>query len=247
MMTDPFLHLWSLSVEEQFYLIWPFVVLVTDRRTFPFILVGTIIGSGIFRVGIDQLVPQIVSVRYLTPSCLDALAIGGLVAYVADERGPAGVRRLSTLCGWVSVIGLVVCVFPLARVIDRNVADRFGHTFLVLFYGALVARASQGFEGYPGKLLALTPLRYLGRISYGLYVYHYFAPLLVHRFARSFGYESLLQEKAVAISAYALFTLAAAAVSWHLYEHPINNWKRYFSYPRPAPLAAAPTTAAAYP
>ena len=247
MFKDPFLHLWSLSVEEQFYLIWPFVVLVTNRRTLPFILVGTIVGSGIFRVGIDQLVPQIVSVRYLTPSCLDALAIGGLVAYVAHERGPAGVRRLSIICGWVSIIGLAVCVIPLARVIDRDVAHRFGHTFLVLFYGVLVARASQGFEWYPGKLLGLRPLRYLGKISYGLYVYHYFAPLLVHRFARFFGYESLLHEKAIAISAYAVFTLAAAAVSWHLYEHPINNLKRYFAYPRPTRLAVAPTTAVAYP
>src|SRR5687768_3549383 len=75
--SDPYLHLWSLSVEEQFYLLWPFVVLVAGRRALTIILYTSIAASLTFRIGIDHFAPQIVSVRYLTPSCLDAFAVGG--------------------------------------------------------------------------------------------------------------------------------------------------------------------------
>jgi len=233
---DPFLHLWSLSVEEQFYLLWPLLVLITSRRTLPYILIGSIVFSVIFRLGIDYALPRIESVRYLTPSCLDALAVGGVIAYVRQEKGSEGVLRLSRYFGWFSVIGLAISVLPLAQIIQREVAHRVGHTFLVIFYGAVVARASLGIGGVPGKLLNFRPLLYLGKISYGLYVFHYFAPMVVAHCAKSLGWETALHQTSFAIPAYAAFTLTAAAASWHLYERPINGLKRHFKYPAGTPI-----------
>ena len=232
-LADPYLHFWSLSVEEQFYLLWPLVALVAPRRSLLILLYSCIIGSMAFRVGIAHLAPGIASIRYLTPSCLDALAVGGLVAYAKHYNGELGMRRTALGLASVGIIGLVVSVVLLGRDIGSEDAHRIGHTFLVVFYGFIVAQAAIGFGSLPGRLLNLRPVRYLGRISYGLYVYHYFAPVAIAAFARQAGLEAAFQKQWMALSAYALFTVVVSMLSWHLYEFPILKLKRRFGYPRP--------------
>lgn len=241
--SDPFLHLWSLSVEEQFYLVWPLVALVVSRRALPVVLIASIAGSMIFRVSIAHLAPNLASIRYLTPCCLDALAVGGLLACAKHHAGATGARRLARLYLWVGLFGLAVSMALLARVVPREDAHRVGHTFLVIFYGAVVAGAAEGFGGVLGRALSFQPLLYLGKISYGLYVYHYFAPIVVERSAKAWGFSAVLQQPTTLLAAYSVFTLLAAVLSWHFFESPLNRLKRHFSYPTVAP---APTRAASY-
>jgi peptidoglycan/LPS O-acetylase OafA/YrhL len=230
---EPFLHFWSLSVEEQFYLFWPLVALVASRRALLVILYACIAGSMAFRVGIAHLAPELPSIRYLTPSCLDALAVGGLIAHFKHYRGEHGVRVVGRHLAVVGGLGLVMSVLVLGRVIGGADAHRVGHTFLVIFYGFIVAQAAVGFPSLPGALLTLKPILYLGRISYGLYVYHYFAPLAVRAITNTFGWEAVVQHRPAAIVAYTAFTVSVAALSWHFLERPINRLKRRFEYPRP--------------
>ena len=225
------LHLWSLSVEEQFYLLWPFVVLLATPRALWVILWGSVVGSMLFRVGIAHAAPGIVSIRYLTPCCLDALAVGGLIAHAKHYEGDLGVRRLTRILAWIGLVGLALSALPLLWMAGSEEARRIGHTFLVIFYGAIVAQAAQGFAGFPGRLLSAGPMRYLGKISYGLYVYHYFAAVVVSRIATSQGWETLLRNETATVLAYSAFTLLAAILSWHLYEGPINRLKRHFTFP----------------
>jgi peptidoglycan/LPS O-acetylase OafA/YrhL len=231
-LADPFLHLWSLSVEEQFYLLWPLVALVAGRRTLGIILLATIVGSMVFRVAVPYLAPGVVSLRYLTPCCTDALAVGGLVAYGRHYHGSSGMRRIAIGLAVVGFVGLVVSTVPLARLTTTADAHRVGHTFLVVFYGAIVAWAAAGIRFLPGRILTLPPLLYLGKISYGLYVFHYFAPYVVNAVGKPFGWEPGLQATPAALAAYTAFTLAAAMLSWHLYEAPLNGLKRHFVYPK---------------
>jgi peptidoglycan/LPS O-acetylase OafA/YrhL len=237
---DPFLHLWSLSVEEQFYLLWPLIALVASPRILTVVLYGAIVVSMAFRVSIDHFLPHITSVRYLTPSCLDAFAIGGLIAHARHYQGDAAVRRLTWGFSIVGILGLVLSVFILARTVGSENARRIGHTFLVIFYGAVVAGAARGFGGIPGRLMTIEPVLYLGRISYGVYVFHHFAPAAMHWVATRWNVEAL-QRPPVLLTAYAVFTLVLAVLSWHLYELPINRLKRHFDYPRPNPSGPAAT------
>lgn len=244
---DPFLHFWSLAVEEQFYLVWPLVALLASQRALPVILLVSIVSAAIFRISVDRFVPHLAAIRYLTPSCLDALAVGGLLAWTKAQSGAGGLRRLSRTCLWVSIAGLAICTVPLARLVDHEIGHRLGHTFLVIFYGAVVGGAALGFGGILGRALTLPPLLYLGKISYGLYVYHFFAAIVIDRCARAWGGTAILQQPALLILAYSLFTLAAAAISWHFYERPINRLKRHFSYPtasRRKDTSLLPSTAA---
>ncbi len=236
-LADPYLHLWSLSVEEQFYLLWPLVALVAGRRTLGAILILTIVGSLAFRVAVPYFAPGVVSLRYLTPCCTDALAVGGLIAYAKHYHGSAGMRRIAVWLAVVGFAGLVVSTVPLARLTTSADAHRVGHTFLVIFYGAVVAWAADGLRHLPGRILTFAPLLYLGKISYGLYVFHYFAPYVVNAVGKPVGWEPGLRATPAALAAYTVFTLGAAMVSWHLYESPLNGLKRHFAYPKNKPDA----------
>jgi peptidoglycan/LPS O-acetylase OafA/YrhL len=230
--SDPFLHLWSLSVEEQFYLLWPLIALVASRRTLLLFLFVCVVAAAAFRVGMAHVTPTL-SVRYLTPSCIDALAVGGLLAYVQHYRETQDLRQLSWVLAGVGLAGLVVSVLFLSRLIGPDDAHHVGHTFLVIFYGAIVGQAAIGFGSVPGRLLTLAPVRYLGKISYGLYVFHYLAPAAISSLAKGFDVSAAVQRPILALPAYTAFTLIVAMMSWHFYEWPINKLKRHFAYPTP--------------
>ncbi len=228
---DPFLHFWSLAVEEQFYLLWPFLVLTVHRRVLPVLLIAVIPFSMFFRVVVDRIDPSIVSVRYLTPSCLDALGIGALLAVVAHYAGRRALARFGRVCAVVGLLGLIVYIGMLPGFVSGVVARRVGHTFLVIFYGGLVAGAALGFPGIIGRLLSWGPLVYLGTISYGVYVYHYFAPIVMEAVAPAL-FPSVLTHRPLQLTAYTLFTLIMSVASWHAFERPINQFKDRFPYAR---------------
>jgi peptidoglycan/LPS O-acetylase OafA/YrhL len=98
----------------------------------------------------------------------------------------------------------------------------------------LVARAAEGMPGPVGKFLSLAPVRYIGTISYGIYVYHLLLPELVRRVARRLGHPDLLAplgDKTLAFLAfYSALTIFVAAISWHCFEAPINRLKARFEY-----------------
>ena len=231
-------------------MLWPLIALVASRRALALVLYGSLLASVTFRVAIAHIAPEIISIRYLTPSCLDAFAVGGLIAHVRHYRGEGGVRWLARLLACAGALGLVVSVILLPRNQPCRRAPNWPHLprhLLRIHCGA----SGGGIPGITRPGVDLKPALYLGKISYGIYIYHYFAPAALHWFAQRFGAEAAIRQPAIAIPAYAAFTLIVAAVSWHFYELPINKLKRHVEYPRPAnrdaamaPRAVTPTAIA---
>ncbi len=229
---DPFGHFWSLAVEEQFYLVWPFLVLLLANRTLLKVLIGMILIAPAFRIamfwaGIDREM-----VHLLPFSSMDSLGIGALFAYLM--RHPISTRwqteRVAKLCLWLGLPGCLAFAV-LERILDGSfVARSIGHFGLVLFYGWIVCTAATGFKGLVGSFLQVRPVAYLGKISYGLYVFHNFAAAAVLAFAAKIGLGEALASLPLSLFSYALFTMILAMASWHLYEAPINKLKRYFPY-----------------
>ena len=85
-----------------------------------------------------------------------------------------------------------------------------------------------------GKFLGLAPVRYIGTISYGIYVYHLLLPELLARATRRLGHPDLLAllgDRTLAFLAfYSALTILIAAISWHCFEAPINRFKARFEY-----------------
>ena len=244
-LVDPYLHFWSLAVEEQFYIFWPFLALMASRRSLYGILCSAIGASLLFRVFSGHQWDGSEAIRYLTPCCLDALGAGSLLAYARHYHGLAGMQKMKRNFAIIGLVGLVLMV-PLGQLTGQPEARWIGHTFLVIFYGAIVAQAAEGFAGMPGRVLNLKPVRYLGKISYGLYVYHFFAAYALTGLLRRAGLgDTVEQQFPYNIVAYASATVAVAIVSWHVYEVSFHRLKRWFSYPRNRrPIPQLPTEVA---
>lgn len=98
--------------------------------------------------------------------------------------------------------------------------------------GGLAQAGVHASTGTAGRLLGLRCLQYAGRISYGIYVYHPFIPVVLAALAAWVGFAHWLTGWNGFAASTAL-TLLIAALSWHLFEKPINALKRHFDEPLP--------------
>lgn len=176
-------HFWSLCVEEQFYLMWPWVVFwLRDRRKLLWVCLAWVVACPLLRVLASHKLPpfmldQLVLYRY-TPFRVDALLTGGLVALVL--RG-AHSRDLLV----AARIGFAVLLTALLLWLTLNPSARHGFTGYVypywcftwglslidMFFACLMVMALRpGSITY--RVFSLRPLRWFGRITYGAYVFH---------------------------------------------------------------------------
>jgi peptidoglycan/LPS O-acetylase OafA/YrhL len=226
-------HLWSLAVEEQFYLVWPFVIVLTPRRFLLPVLVGIAAIGPAFR-WIGGLMEVDWMWTFTPPFAnVDSLALGGILAYgwATDSGTVRSLRaRMVWLGGWIGVplvIGLsALSVLHMSLGMVHAV---FEYTIWAMFFVWLIDGAGRGFDGATGRLLELKPLLYLGQISYGLYVFH---PLVIGLARWSFARagRQYPDQPAVMFVLLVSVTIALAAGSWHFYEKPLNDLKRRFDF-----------------
>jgi len=228
-------HFWSLAVEEQFYLVWPWVILFARRQWLPGIALGLAAFGSIFRFVVFSLTGNDLT-PILLLGCVDSLALGAYLAMtVAPEFASHRlVRPIGAAALWSGV--LLFCAYLAAEHTDdfwvfRDVSFDLAMALVGVW---IEARAAEGMRGPAGRVLELAPLRYLGTISYGIYVYHNMLPDLLPRIARRVGHPDLLAALGDQTLPYLIFysvaSIAVAAASWHLYEGPINRLKARFEY-----------------
>jgi peptidoglycan/LPS O-acetylase OafA/YrhL len=241
---------WSLAVEEQFYLLWPWVILVLPRRALLPAIVGLIVVAPLTRLAIMLNVKPndaaVVASEVLMPCALDALGLGSLLAYLSWEKPlhDPGIRKLA----WASLIvggaGMVIVKLlafnglPMLKPVLMPLC-------IALFFTAIIHATAVGVPGVLGKSLTFAPLTYIGKVSYGIYVIHNFVPHLtqmtkdrgmfdIHAMVWSVTSKLGLSEQVVNIAVFPLLwsaiAIALAALSWHLYEKPLNDFKRFWPY-----------------
>jgi len=233
-----FTHLWSLSVEEQFYLLWPLLIFLTPRGKFKQ-LCFTAIGLGfIFRLAITliyraQFFPFLLSdpqqaVNVLPFSHLDAFAFG---AYISRFELPRPRLQLLALAVTVPALGLLTDflskgTMTLALGYDLPMTgfykEVWGYTLLNYLFAVLIYCVAR--TNFLTGILESAPLRYLGKISYGLYVYHYGIIAITVALFRKYGIEYSLRSPQMFVVAFSA-TLLIATLSFYLLERPIINLK----------------------
>jgi peptidoglycan/LPS O-acetylase OafA/YrhL len=195
-------HLWSLSVEEQFYLIWPLAIFFVRRPAWVaamIIIAAPLLRETIFRVS-DNPYMTIVTL----PSCLDMLGAGALVALVPDRR-----LFLAMECCGAAIVAYCFAVIPISHFALTPLWVGQAHiiyTGLALLFAPLIATAS--------KIAALswTPLRLTGRISYGLYMWHLLVFTVVHK-----AHLNPMLDAAISLTG----AFVVATLSWIFFERPI--------------------------
>jgi peptidoglycan/LPS O-acetylase OafA/YrhL len=211
-------HFWSLSVQMQVFLLWPLLFAVVAlacrtapgklRRTATMALLGVFVASLVYSVELTIANQPLAYFHTLTR--LWEFALGGLLALHGDRV--VLTRRARVAAGWTGVAGLVACgaVIPVAHAFPGIAALwPTGCAALVLLAG----RTGTWFGA--DRILTAAPARYLGDISYGLYLWHW--PLLV-LYLQAAGVETVgLGVGALIIGAAA----GLAAISYECIEKPL--------------------------
>ncbi len=215
---------WSLCVEEQFYLVWPFVVRVfSERRLIALLITVAVVGTPL-RMLLHWMTSSFGF--FFTFARLDPIAMGALVA----------LRPRWFKYTWLAAPWAVWLLY-------RGDFDWI-YLALALTFGSVVSYA--GRRG--NRVLAWRPLCYLGRISYGMYIWHPLVFLLymatpVYRIPARFGITAGVLQMVLQCG----LVVAVAALSWTLVEKPILKLKRYFepTRKRETPVAPVPELAIA--
>jgi peptidoglycan/LPS O-acetylase OafA/YrhL len=227
-------YLWTLSVEEQFYLVWPWIILFLPKRW----LLPTFVGVVIFAI-----VYRVITIGWFGPwlnlapfGSLDCFGAGALLALAQrwDEEGKPQLRRTVCTIGlWLGAPLLILAFawgwhFPLQP--DQQ-AWNIMSLALTLLFTPLISRAADGFTGVTGFFFMRRSIQYIGRISYGIYIYHLPVQWMITSKASGWlnGLPGFIPPSAVLLVA----TIALAALSWHFFESPINRLKRRFPYRGP--------------
>jgi peptidoglycan/LPS O-acetylase OafA/YrhL len=243
---SPFLHFWSLGVEEQFYFIWPALLLVAawhrPRLGAGIVLGGVCAVSFMASVFATEADPS--WAFYMLPTRAWQLAAGGLLAVGAGSfaRVPGAQRALAsgllTAAGWLALAALVIE----ATTLDSNVVPYPGLAALVPTLATLLLIGSGPERLGPGVLLRLEPLRFVGRISYSLYLWHW--PILIlGGLALGGSLEMAAAGAAPALltpgqaAGLVLLSVAVAYFSWLVVEEPFRRGR--VPLPRPTRLVLA--------
>ncbi|HLN43693.1 MAG TPA: acyltransferase family protein [Acidimicrobiales bacterium] len=248
---SPLLHMWSLGVEEQYYLVWPLVGLLVlgrfGRRALAWVAgigaaasalaMGTMYASG---VSLDRL-------YYGTDTRAQTLLVGsclGALASVTTSRIlPPGVAGRRSVRRAVGAVGLVGAVFVLWSCATLNGQEPFlyegGFLLVALAVAAVIAAVVTLPRSVMSRVCGLRGLVYVGRISYGLYLYHWPLFLAIDHAHTGLGGTPLLALRMAV-------TFGVSVASFELWERPIRERRllRGWRAPAGAVTAGALATAA---
>lgn len=234
---DGIAHFWSLAVEEQFYLIWPLLMLFTPRRLLLPLIASAIVFAQLFRLilfleGINE-----ITVGVLPFASLDTLGLGAMLALLWQHGDGEAGRRVRTVLFVASIAGCVgffaLHIASWLRGVPAYCSWIMTVTDALTAFGA-VWLATRGFRGPLGWVMNWAPLVYLGRVSYGLYILHPYMPDMVVKVFRLLRLPNVAPLGPIFLLGLNLIALIAlCSLSWHFFEKKINNLKRFFPYVSP--------------
>jgi peptidoglycan/LPS O-acetylase OafA/YrhL len=240
-----FRHTWTLALEEQFYILWPALVMAVGQKRLIKTCLLVVALAFCARDGLFFGAPYSL---YILPSRCDGFALGGLLAAMLKsvERGTPRHRQITRAFlsifvastgyighafyrqGMIGFLGLPTPAAPGATMLAVN-----------LFYFGLVGTVVCTHGHRALAPLRLRPLAYLGQISYGIYMYHYMTYWALDGFGAGFNDKQSWDINILKVAA----TLVLSMLSWELIERPILSLKDKFRYrPRVAHRPEAPPT-----
>lgn len=232
-----FAHLWSLAAQEHFYILWAPLVLFTPRKYLKTSIFCLAILGPLYRMWGAWHNFNHVAIRTVSLSCLDSLGMGALMGVVVSEK-----RQWPVIIQWIRWLAVPLGVAGVSTLWVHGKGGK--DVWLVPYYLGCailgcwaIAETVHGVPGLLGRILEWRWLGFIGKISYGLYIYHAFIPFFVGPVAKAIGFD-FWAGGLMNFAFSSLTTLIIATFSWHFYESPIQQLKDRF---RPAYVEPAST------
>jgi peptidoglycan/LPS O-acetylase OafA/YrhL len=221
--------LWSLQIEEQFYLLFPILVRRLELRTLTRTLLGMVCFSPLLRIALYWLYPSNTLIQYvLLPCRMEGLALGALIA-IRFRMGPweLSKRKLTLMAvGLVAITG-ILCAWggyelrsPFNRTIGyliSSLASAYVVLWLIRFRGSRITAC-----------LRLAPLQHLSKISYGAYLVHMPIAAVLVPVSAALGLGALGHGYWKVVTVFTL-TVGLASLSWRFFESPLLRLKERLS------------------
>lgn len=216
-------HLWSLAIEEQYYLIWPVLILSCPPKYNWHLIFGFIFLGIATKAGLYLHAPATQFSKF--PVCqFDAFGIGSALSLIWTKKWNIPYAFVGMWIFW----GLSL-LFPF------KVFYFYGFSFLgkilPLYYvgcALFIYSAAKGIKGVPAYFFNNSLVIFMGKISYGIYLYHLFIPDFVKWVFRTFQVDR--PSSVILWIVYSALTLLICSASWFLIEKPINQLKDRFAY-----------------
>lgn len=224
-----FLHTWSLALEQQYYFFWPLLVAVTGRRLLvpcAVVLAGASVaarGAGVH--------------WWILPGRFEGLALGSVLAVVAeagpDEHWRCSLLRMFLIASAAIGVGMSVVCLAVSGSWDfeSSMTPKLSLAILgfnLLYFGAIGLVILSA--GHPSlRVLRNRHLGHLGKVSYGLYVYHPLVFIIVVAFGRASGLGEPLWLEGVKLAA----CVVVASISWRWVEQPLVTLGAQYRYDHP--------------
>ena len=222
--------LWTVSIEEQFYLAWPLALRKATIQTMAAIAVGLLVVANAWRVWLAASIAPVEAMEYNTFTRLDPIALGILIALFGHKL-PQFIRwqRVTLLCAgittWIATYALSVSSSP-PKFSTWKLA--LGHPLTALASVAILLSAM----GSQHPFLRSKLLLYLGKISYGLYVLHEFAHFCAARLIRASTPMAVFAQSIAGLT----LTVLLAAASYRWLESPFLRLKERFAHVQSRPV-----------
>ncbi len=214
-------HTWSLAVEEQFYLFWPLLLIFIPRRFELPLIVGVLLTGIASRFLFELFYSGAGTIKGVTLIHFETLGAGALLAWLMYSKKENVLAIFRKHVPWVFPIFLLL---TLSITIWGNGASMYLAFPLTLMAISLVFLCVDESTSYLDPLLRPKALQYLGKISYGIYLYHKPVPFFFTLVCNKL-HLPLIENKPVLFCIYTTIAIGAAMLSWHLIEKPIARLK----------------------
>jgi peptidoglycan/LPS O-acetylase OafA/YrhL len=232
---SPFQHFWSLAVEEQFYLVWPLLMLMLAprmrRRRLVLVMAGLALASLVYSIHLTSVNPT--AAYFSSPARAYELAAGAVLAAV-----PVGRLTLRAPYGFLLGLTGLTAVIVAALALKANAPFPGWEALIPVLGTVALLAAGTGRQVGVNRMLGVAPLRYLGDISYSLYLWHWpilqlgyrgVPRVLPHALAQQWTHHWSHGEQRLGLL---LITLAVSAASYEWIEQPFQRRRVPLSHGR---------------